>query len=168
MKYLILLIAYTSTLCSNLASAQAPSPLFANSTLLSKDSFLTYKISFANVSDSIIVLEHSRFVDITETSATPLGLAAGGRKNDSIYYDLLFTWADTNIVPEHYPLSANFILPHQKIEFNIAMTPNLKKRCLIINYLLVYDIDYRTFLKTNGYFWERKFTSRKTILQLDK
>jgi hypothetical protein len=124
---------------------------------VSEDSVSRYKIVIENYSDSIVVLPHSVFFDINEITDEPLGLARYDTRPGMDFYTLRYAWGDTLTDPQRYPLAVNYILPWQKLEFKIATKPICRHCALTINYFRIYDFDYRTFLSTTGYYWERKY-----------
>ena len=146
---------------------QKVEPLLVKGVKISRDSLITYKISITNFSDSIAVLPHSVFFDITETGGSPIGLAMYNTAKNMDEYNLIYAWRDTLTDPQTYPIAANFILPGQKLEFNVALKPLHDKRYLKISYFLVYDLDYRNFLRTVRGSWRRDFKARAVRVDLE-
>lgn len=135
---------------------------------VSEDSVSIYKIVIQNYSDSVVVLTHSVFFDINEVDDEPLGLALWDSRRGMRFYSLMYAWRDTLTDPEKYPLSVDYILPRQKLDFKIITKPACQHCALIIDYFLIYDFDYRTFLKSVSYNWEREYNIKSITTILDK
>jgi hypothetical protein len=164
----IALLCLTQILAFYFSYGQKFDSLRVTSFKVAEDSVSRYKLVIENYSDSIVVLIHSVFFDINEVADEPLGLALYDTRQGMDYYSLRYAWGDKNVDPQRYPLSVNYILPFQKLEFKIATKPICHHCALTMDYFLIYDFAYRTFLNTVDYYWERKYNVKSVTTILDK
>jgi hypothetical protein len=164
----IFFVSLIYTLAVSFCQGQKIDLLRVTSSKISEDSVSRYKIVIENYSDSIVVLIHSVFFDIDELTDEPLGLALYGASRGVNFYSLTHAWRDSKSAPQHYPLSVNYILPRQKLEFKIATKPVCQQCALIIDYFHVYDFDYRTFLGSIDHYWDHKYNVKSVTTTLEK
>jgi len=124
----------------------------------SNDSLALYNVQINNDTDSILCIPHSIYFDLRETVDLPKGLAVYKSSNETSFYNLIYAFGDTTIDPQFYPTSANFLLPHQKLEFEISLRKSNKKKCLVFKYVQLFDLCYRSFLHEMQGHWLRKYT----------
>jgi hypothetical protein len=146
-----------------------PTPLvWAKAIKISQDSVCRYRIIVFNRCDSVLVIPHSEFFKITEVQNDAIGLALYNKGKNIYYYDLIYSWKDTLLDPQKYLLSADYILPFQKLDFEIVIKPFPQAGILSLNVFFVYNIDYRTFLQSVKNSWMRDFSVKSIELALEK
>jgi len=114
---------------------------------MANDTFNLYRVVIANDKDSVVVIPHSLFCDLNETMPIAKNLAAQRFQEGWLEYSFMLSIEDTTIIPEYYPYSASFILPHQMLEFDIKIVKTPLRKFLNLKYYTLYNFNYRESIK---------------------
>lgn len=122
-----------------------------------KNGFFAYRLQINNNSDSILCIPHSMFFDLNETQDYPRELAIYSHTNDKDYFDLNRATGDTSRDPQFYPAPADLLLPRQKLDILISLKDTKKEKIFILEYVPLFELDYRKFLHEMKGNWLTKY-----------
>lgn len=101
-----------------------------------------YEIEIKNNSDSVALILHSMFMDLT--SKNPQGLALYEKNTPAESYSFDYAFQDTIYDVESQAYRSEFVMPYQTLRFKITInSSNGKRKLLSFKYFFINDFCYR-------------------------
>lgn len=134
----------------------------------SADTCCVYQVSIKNITDSIVCILHSMFIDLA--SSQPKGLPVNDQKLGKVRYSLDQSFRDTLLDAASFPYRGELILPYQSLTFRILLPKVDADRTNLFDFKYIYlkDIQYRQFMREMQKLtsWYRKYEIFEQTLEL--